>query len=161
MALRAFTFDFPRSTGRKYMDGSRCHTPVSILLDHWRPSEAGSAHAIPVAKSPSHRQTSRNCESRPEHGTRKPNSTTWRVGAPRGGILPPPGHHVLRKPSKLLIPQKKPRIFRTTCPETQAERAPEPAVLTAWKLRHVKMKWRAPAHRSADSRHPRTSALPK
>jgi len=42
VALRALTFDFPRSIGRKYMDGSRCHTPVSILRDQWRPSEAGS-----------------------------------------------------------------------------------------------------------------------
>jgi hypothetical protein len=30
VAFRAFAFDFPRSIGRKYMDGSRCHTRVFI-----------------------------------------------------------------------------------------------------------------------------------
>src|ERR1019366_10721743 len=50
------------------MDSSRCHTPVSILPDRWRPSQAGSAHAIPGDKSPSHQQTPKEvlfCETLP------------------------------------------------------------------------------------------------
>jgi hypothetical protein len=54
VALRTFAFDFPRSVRSKYVNGSRCHMPISHFTRPTapKPSYVGrcdSGHEIPAA----------------------------------------------------------------------------------------------------------------